>query len=191
MFQLSARQTKTFVLVFVAAGVAGISLLVSSSTLTPRRFAIVEPGRVYRSGEVTPRQLDHLKREYGIRTVLSLLNPEAPETVAEKEAAERLGLRWVNVPLPGSGASRPEDRARIKEVLLDPDAAPLLVHCAAGTNRTGLAIGLYRLHQQHWTVDQVLDEMRRFDFEDLAKHENLRQALYAEWQRSQSPPPGG
>lgn len=148
----------------------------------PKRFAAVEPGRLYRCGEITPRQLERLTRHHHLRTVLSLLNPDVPESVVERQAAERLGLRWVNVPLPGDGASTPADRQRIKDVLFDPDAAPLLVHCAAGTNRTGLAIGMYRIHQQGWSVEQVLEEMRRYGFEDLPKHENLRQALTSEHQ---------
>jgi protein tyrosine/serine phosphatase len=151
----------------------------------PKRFGVVVQGQLYRCGEITPGQLERVATEHGIRTVLSLLNPGAPESVAEHQAAERLGLRWINVPLPGDGASTPEERERIKAVLFDAGAAPLLVHCAAGVNRTGLAIGLYRIHQQGWSVEQVLDEMRRCGFEDLPKHENLRQALMAEWQAAQ------
>ena len=151
----------------------------------PKRFGVVEPGRLYRCGEISPAQLEHLAAEYHLRTVLSLLAPDAPESVAERQAAERLGLRWVNVPLPGNGASTAEERTRIKAVLFDLDAGPTLVHCAAGTNRTGLAVGMYRLHRHGWTLEQVLAEMRDFGFEDLPKHENLRQALEAEWQGAQ------
>ncbi len=151
----------------------------------PKRFGVVVEGQLYRCGEITPRQLEHVANEHGIRTVLSLLNPDVPESTAERQAAERIGLRWINVPLPGDGASTPEERARIKAALFDPTATPLLVHCAAGANRTGLAIGMYRMHQQGWSVEQVLEEMRRYGFEDLPKHENLRQALVSEWQVAQ------
>jgi len=146
----------------------------------PKRFGVVEAGRLYRCGEVTPGQLERVAREYRVRTVLSLLDPAVPESVAERQAAERLGLRWVNVRLPGDGASTPEQREQVKAVLLDEAAAPLLVHCAAGVNRTGLAVGMYRLHRQGWTIEQVLEEMRSYDFEDLPKHQALRAALAAE-----------
>ncbi|MFQ5805301.1 MAG: protein-tyrosine phosphatase family protein [Phycisphaerae bacterium] len=151
----------------------------------PKRFAAVEEGRLYRCGSITPYQLEHITRKYGVRTVLSLLNPDVPESVAEREAARRLGLRWVNVALPGDGGSTPEQREKIKAVLFDPDAGPLLVHCAAGTNRTGLAVGLYRLRQHAWTLEQVLAEMREFGFADLPRHQNLREALASEWQAAQ------
>ena len=185
----ASSRTRLILLSSLAVVAVGSGALYWHARTLPKRFAAVEEGRLYRCGTVTPHQLEHLKGEYGVRTVLSLLNPEAPESIEEQAAAERLGLRWINVPLPGDGASTPADREEIRRVITDPDAGPLLVHCAAGTNRTGLAIGMHRIHSQDWTVDQVLDEMRRFDFEDLPKHENLRQALTAEWQLAHSPPP--
>lgn len=149
----------------------------------PKRFATVASGRLYRSGGVSPAQLAYLRDAYGIRTVLSMLNPEAPESIAEREAAERLGLRWLNVPLRGNGASEPQQREQVREIVLDESLAPLLVHCAAGVNRTGLAVGMYRLHACDWSADQVRREMLAFDFEDLDKHENLRAALREEHER--------
>ncbi len=146
----------------------------------PKRFAPVVEGRLYRSGKVTPEQLEYLVRRYGIRTVLSLLASEAPESRAEQAAAARLGIRWLNVPLPGDGQSTPADRERIRSIVLDPNYAPLLVHCAAGVNRTGLAVGCYRIHAQGWTYEQVLREMRTLDFRDEARHEGLRAALREE-----------
>jgi protein tyrosine/serine phosphatase len=162
----------------------------------PKRFAAVVPDRLYRSGEVTPRQLQYLAERYRIQTVLCLLNPADPRTQVEKAAAEELGLLWVCVPLTGDGASTPEQRRLIKDILLDDSLGPLLVHCAAGANRTGLTIGMYRIHRDGWTPDAVLEEMRKFDFEDLPKHENLREALRAEFQearaaRSATPEPAG
>jgi len=151
----------------------------------PKRFGVVVPGRLYRSGRVAPAELATVARRYHIRTVLSLLDPDAPESVRERRVAQRLGLRWLNVPLRGDGSSTPADRARIEAILFDPQAAPILVHCAAGANRTGLAVGLYRIGKQGWTPEQVLAEMRRYGFEDLPKHANLRAALRAAWQARQ------
>lgn len=149
----------------------------------PKRFDVVQPGELYRSGSLTPRTLEQVTQRHGIRTVLSMLNPEAPESVAERAAAERLGLHWINVPLRGNGASEPADREIIRQVMLDKSNRPLLVHCAAGVNRTGLAVGMYRIHEQGWTYDQVLEELRAKDFDDLEKHENLRSALRDEAER--------
>lgn len=176
------RRLTTILLAIVAASSAGGALLWWHAGQWPRRFAIVDAGRLYRSGEVTPQHLARLHHEYGIRRVISLLDPTAAVTRAEREAAQTLGLEWHNVPLPGDGASTPRQRDLLRALLVQPDSPPTLVHCAAGVNRTGLAVGMYRLHCQGWSLAQVMAELRANDFEDLPKHQNLRDALQAEAQ---------
>ncbi|MBP9025544.1 MAG: tyrosine-protein phosphatase [Phycisphaerae bacterium] len=176
------RRVTTILLAIVAASSAGGALLWWHAGQWPRRFAIVDAGRLYRSGEVTPQHLARLHHEYGIRRVISLLDPTAAVTRAEREAAQTLGLEWHNVPLPGDGASTPRQRDLLRALLVQPDSPPTLVHCAAGVNRTGLAVGMYRLHCQGWSLAQVMAELRANDFEDLPKHQNLRDALQAEAQ---------
>src|ERR1041385_2081507 len=73
----------------------------------PHRFGVVEPGRLYRSGSVSRAELSYLQQQYGIRRVVSLLDPTAPESRAERAAAEELGVTWENVPLAGNGDSQP------------------------------------------------------------------------------------
>ena len=174
--------------VLVYVGAAGVWWQVHR---LPRRFAAVVPGQLYRSGEVTPGQLRRLHSEYGIGRVISFLAPEVPESVAERRTAAQLGMQWENVPLPGNGASTPADRARILALLTAPNAPPTLVHCAAGVNRTGLAIGLYRLHCQNWALERGLEELRSFGFREGPTHENLLQALATEAQKQLGTRAGG
>src|SRR5262249_35658084 len=147
----------------VLVAICAISIIQHNASW-PKRFGVVHEGRLYRCGDVSVRQLQTLTHEKGVRTVLSLLNPNTAESRAEREAAEQLGIRWINVPLPGDGASTSADRDAIRSVILDDASGPTLVHCAAGTNRTGLACGMYRIHRQGWSVAKVLDEMRRYGF---------------------------
>lgn len=163
-----------------AAASAALLVLIGAWELSDppvKRFGVVAPGRLYRSGEFTPRQLERLVRERRLGRVLSLLDGDAPQSQAERRVAERLGVEWVNVPLHGDGSSDAAARRRIVEMLCDPNAPPTLVHCAAGVNRTGLAVGLYRINNDGWEYDRVLEELLAFNFENLPKHENLRAAL--------------
>lgn len=180
----SRRAYLFWVVVLLVSGL--FAIWVYHDSRIPKRFAPVVADRLYRSGEITPRQLRYLAERYRIQTVLSLLDPADPRSQIEKAAAEELGLLWVCVPLTGDGASSPEQRELIKDILLDDSLGPLLVHCAAGVNRTGLTIGMYRIHREGWTPEAVLEEMRMFGFDDLPKHENLREALRAEFQDAQA-----
>ena len=152
-----------------------------SYTRLPKRFAAVVDGQLYRSGAVTPEQLQLLAQDYGIRRVICLLDSQAAQTQAEQSAAAELGIEWHNVPLTGDGASEPEDRRNILALLGDSgDRARLWCIVPRGASRTGLAIGLYRLHYQGWELEAVLEEMRTFGFKDKPHHENLRRALATE-----------
>ncbi len=176
---MERHNRKRLLVGMLAVLVVGTAAGVWYSQRLPKRFAPVVEGQLYRSGEVTPAQLKRLQEEYGIQRVVCLLNPAADVTQRERAAAAELGIAWHNVGLTGDGASAATDREQILALLNEPNAPPTLVHCAAGANRTGLAVGLYRIHEQGWSYDEVLAEMRRFGFEDLPKHENLRQALKA------------
>lgn len=147
----------------------------------PKRFAAVIPGELYRSGELTPRHVAELKQRVGLARVISLLDPNDPDSAAESDAervaCERLGIRWENVPMRGNGDSTPEARARLLDLLRIRDAGPTLVHCAAGANRTGVAIGLHRVCNEGWSADQALAEMERFDFQADEKHRGAVEAI--------------
>lgn len=186
----SRRRVGRWIAPLVVVAAAGVGWIVWQQAAWPKRFGVVAEGRLYRSGELSPRQLETVVREAGVRTVLSLLNPDTPESAAERATAERLGVRWINVALTGDGANTREQRDAIRRVILDEDAAPLLVHCAAGVNRTGLACGMYRLHREGWSYEQVLAEMRRYGFDDLEKHESLRAGLREEAALARARPPG-
>ena len=153
------------------------------ATYYPKRFEPVVAGKLYRSGEVSPVQLERLHDEQGIDRVICLLNPEAPVTQAEHKAAESLGLEWINLGMGGSGQHELNQIPELVALLTDPNAPPTLVHCSAGVNRTGLAIGLYRIHHDGWSYEQVYDELLKHDFEDLPKYEQMRATLKAEAQR--------
>lgn len=183
---MKSRAT-TILLIGVILVASGLSLSrVDWSFLRePKRFAEVVPHQLYRSGEVSPAQLAYLKQKYNIRTVICLLDDQSPQTQAEHDAAMQLGLNFFNVPLRGNGASTADDREQLKTLMFGYAERPILVHCAAGTNRTGLAVGMWRLYEQGWPLERVVAEMKDFDFEDGPNHEDLRTALATEAEQAQ------
>src|SRR5271163_280306 len=62
----------------------------------------VKRGILYRSGQLTGAQLTEAVNRYKIRTVVNL-QLAGPETIAERELCAKLGVDFVNLPMPGDG----------------------------------------------------------------------------------------
>ena len=106
----------------------------------------VEPGRVYRSGQLWPAQLADLMRDKGIRTVINLrgAHPGQPWYDDEIRVTEAAGARHVSLPMSANAEPGAELLARLTAVLGSAEQ-PMLIHCEAGADRTGLAAALFQL----------------------------------------------
>ncbi len=101
-------------------------------------FAVVIPGKVYRSGQPRPEQLKSWVDEYHIRTIVNLRGNNADD--CKKEAVQAATLNVVDVPIALS-ARRPVTKGELAQVIkaLDESPPPLLLHCRAGNDRSGFA----------------------------------------------------
>lgn len=121
----------------------------------PRRLGAVEDGVIYRSAQLHRRLLEDVLVEKQIRVIVDMEpdDPNDPDERAEREIAARLGIRKVELlTLDGSGRGDPADYVRVltEMVRARETETPILVHCAAGTQRTGTAVALYRMLFQGW-----------------------------------------
>jgi protein tyrosine phosphatase (PTP) superfamily phosphohydrolase (DUF442 family) len=128
-------------------------------------FDTVKPGILYRSGQLNDDQLEAAIRQYGIRTIVNLQIP-SDELHAERNVARRMGIDFVNLPMPGDGFGKPSQFREILKACDDPDRRPVLVHCARGTCRTGAAVALFRFERDGWTIEDVDAEMKRQAYRD-------------------------
>jgi protein tyrosine/serine phosphatase len=120
----------------------------------------VKRGILYRSGQLSPEQLTAAIKQYGIRTIINLQLP-GEEMAEERDLAARLGVDFLNLPMPGDGFGEEWQFREILKVLDDEHRRPALVHCARGTCRTGAAVAFYRFERDGWTLEDVAAEMRR------------------------------
>src|SRR5690606_15098849 len=95
----------------------------------------------YSAVQHTHTKLSAFARE-GVRTVINLRAPDEAVDYDEAAEAERLGLRYVALPVRGADDL---DRERVREFGRELDAArargPVLIHCASG-NRVGAMVAL-------------------------------------------------
>jgi uncharacterized protein (TIGR01244 family) len=95
-------------------------------------YRLVRPG-LATAGTPSAEALASLKAQ-GFRTVIDLRLP-GEGTAAEKAVVEGQGLRYVAVPISPATFSQ-ADAAAVARVLDDPEAGPILLHCASA-NRVG------------------------------------------------------
>jgi protein tyrosine phosphatase (PTP) superfamily phosphohydrolase (DUF442 family) len=104
----------------------------------------VEKGVVYRSGQMPPDELARFVKSAGIRSVINLRGQNLGKDWydAEMRCAHTLGVSVYDYPL----NSREEVSVlKMKEIstMLHDAPKPVLIHCGAGSDRTGLVSALY------------------------------------------------
>src|SRR2546421_1737725 len=122
-------------------------------------FHQVNP-QLYRGAQPKAGGLNRLAA-LGIKTIVNLRR-EDDHTRAEAVAAQAAGLRYFNVPMPGT--SKPTD-AQINGVLAiinSPANQPVFVHCQRGADRTGTVIACYRILKDGWTASLAKKEAQHY-----------------------------
>jgi protein tyrosine/serine phosphatase len=138
--------------------------------LFPKNFGIVREGEVYRSGRLTPAAMRSVIEDHGIRTIVDLgaFDKDPAGDRRAQAVADSMGVRREILLLEGDARGDPNRYAEALRIISDPEAQPVLVHCAAGAQRTGCTVALYRHIVEGWDAEKALAEATdyRHDPED-------------------------
>ena len=107
-------------------------------------FHEVIPGELYRSAQLAPAQIAAYQKQYGIKTIVNLRGEGRGKGwyEAEVEEARRGGIEHINFRM-SPRRELATERARELLAIMDAAPKPLLIHCKAGADRSGLAAALY------------------------------------------------
>jgi protein tyrosine/serine phosphatase len=123
-----------------------------------QNWAVVVPGRLYRSNHPTPARLAAAARRHGIRTIINLRgHRQCGSDALSREAAARLGLQHVDAPFESRGAPHKDRILRLAEIYRSVEE-PALIHCKSGADRAGLAAGLFLL-LNGGSAEDALDQL--------------------------------
>jgi len=123
-----------------------LAVLFTTRMLTKNNFHEVIPGEIYRSAQLSAGKLENIVEKHGIKTVISLRRPK-PDSgwyKNEKAAAETLGIGHHDIAMDLTFSPRIDHLLELRDLLSDAPK-PLLVHCRAGADRTGLAATMAKL----------------------------------------------
>jgi tyrosine-protein phosphatase SIW14 len=116
--------------------------------------------QIYRGGQPKPGGLQRLKA-MGVKTIVNLRG-EDDHARAEGEEAQKLGLRYYSVSLPGFSKPRDEEVQRVLDIINTAENQPVFIHCHHGEDRTGTIIACYRISHDGWNVEQAKNEAKRY-----------------------------
>lgn len=121
-------------------------------------FHTVVEGQVYRSAQPSPEQLERWVKEYGLRTVINLRAEGFKEHDAEKAAAKKAGVVHIDIRLTAGALPT---RIWLRRLIQSIETArrPMLIHCKAGADRTGVASVLAAMAIGGKTYDQAKGEL--------------------------------
>lgn len=144
-----------------------------------RNVRVVESGKLYRSGQLGRDGFQRMLHDYGIRTVVSLRDSDVPGQPPpdrhEENYCQRMHIKFVRITprswWPEYDGPPPAEQgvAKFLAVMDDPKNYPVLLHCFAGTHRTGAMVALYRMEFNHWSNDDALAELRNAGYDNLDK----------------------
>jgi protein tyrosine phosphatase (PTP) superfamily phosphohydrolase (DUF442 family) len=170
------------IMILGALGVAfvlGVYLYFRAAYGYHKRLRTVEPGRFYRSGQMTAEGFIDAVRRLGIRTIINVqddypdpdldLHFFSGETIKESELCRRLGVQYVWLspdlqPRTTPGGPRPRVIREFLALMDDPSTYPVLLHCKAGLHRTGVLTALWRMEYQGWSRAAAWRELQAHGF---------------------------
>jgi tyrosine-protein phosphatase SIW14 len=168
----------------VAAVVAGLPFLESRVEYAHhKRLREVDPGILYRCGQLTAEGFRDAIARTGARTILNVQN-EFPDpvlpltffnhtTVRESALCRDLGVRYAFLePDLCPNRTDPTARPRVIDEFLalmdDPANRPVLLHCKAGLHRTGVLVAVYRMEYDGWDPLAAVEDLKANGFGDVA-----------------------
>lgn len=146
-------------------------------------FAVVEPGVLMRCGQPRVRELEQIRVEHGLRTVVcargGTRHPLRGRWFRKEQVyCAAAGIHLEHMPFSDAATPPADVFERFLTLVAEPTRRPVLVHCEQGFHRTGILCAAYRIRACGWALEQALEEMRAYGFDfERAKRRPLLEAL--------------
>ena len=152
-------------LIYLAVGALLLGLLswqiYRMSVFRPaKNFHEVDPGKYYRSAQLTREEFDEAIREHGIKTIINLRGAGPGEKWYDDEeaVARERGVKLLNF---GFSTKHVPHRKALLPLLeaLKTAERPILVHCRSGADRTGEVSTLYEMLYMGKNKEEALEQL--------------------------------
>ena len=135
----------------------------------PTRFAAVEHGAIYRSGQISGRLIEKVLQENNISTVIDLtaVDDKVSDQAAEAKAVRKLNIAYFRLPMAGNGTGLLNTVADAVTELHTQrtQGQTVLVHCSSGAQRTGHILSAYLILVRKADPGTVYRQMQRYGWD--------------------------
>jgi protein tyrosine/serine phosphatase len=109
-------------------------------------FHPITEGEAYRSAILDRDELEHYVKKYEIKSIVNLLgaHPNEPWYKEEMEVSAEHKLKHYDISLPVTREPTKEDAWKLVEIFKNAPR-PVLIHCKAGADRSGLAAAMWKV----------------------------------------------
>lgn len=97
----------------------------------------------------------------GVKVLIDL-RESGGGTQFEKQQAEKLGMKYTNVPFPPLSAPSPEQIRTVLNIIAQNQSQTVFLHCRRGKDRTGTVVACYRIQHDGWNNVKALEEAREY-----------------------------
>jgi protein tyrosine phosphatase (PTP) superfamily phosphohydrolase (DUF442 family) len=164
--------------------------------LASLNFHAVDDHQFFRSAQLSGWELNALIHLYGIKTVINLRGeqPSAKWFQDEQRTTAQAGTQLVSIDM--NSREIPDRDAELKLIqTLKSAPRPILVHCLAGSDRTGEAAAVYEMVVKQKPKEEALKMLSprfmHFDFHRPAQRYFLKMFQGEEWVRTEYDPCSG
>ena len=121
-------------------------------------FRVVTLGKCYRSGQMSYKEICKTISQYKIRTIVNLTGAKKESWYLEEvKAAHEFGVKHVDINLSSHTLPPPQEMSDLLQTLQN-GPYPMLIHCRAGADRSGLACAIYRNIIENVPLDVAVRE---------------------------------
>lgn len=109
-------------------------------------FHPITDGEAYRSAQLDGDELAYYIKKYNIKSIVNLRgeNPEAPWYKEERKVSAEHNVKHYDISLSSSREPTEEDVRNLIEIFKNAPR-PVLIHCQAGADRSGLAAAMWKV----------------------------------------------
>jgi protein tyrosine phosphatase (PTP) superfamily phosphohydrolase (DUF442 family) len=127
-------------------------------------FAIVDAGKLSRSGQPTIKDFQWLK-DNGWKGNVDLRidnDHNEPSNDAQIQGFNALGFNYLRIQMTDGAAPTMDQAKQFLDFATKPENQPVHVHCRGGIGRAGVMVALYRYAVDGWPIDQTIEESKLF-----------------------------